>query len=222
MFELSPGISFCVASGHVVLLDLRKDRYFRLPALLEAAFLSFQDGGRLSPASADKLQRLGVLSPITRGSECISRPPQLSMPRRSVIEEKRAQPALSARTALDTWRCTLSARLRFRAFGLDEVIAAIKRRAEKKRSSSRETASEQLEACSLEFAQARAALPMKYNCLRDSIALLDFLAPRGHFPTLVFGVISSPFAAHCWVQSGDATLNETRDRAAAFTPILVV
>lgn len=75
-------------------------------------------------------------------------------------------------------------------------------------------------ACSFEL--CRRTIPVSRICLLDSLALIDFLARHRHFPELVVGVTLFPFAAHCWVQSGEWALNEKTDLAASFTPILVM
>lgn len=72
------------------------------------------------------------------------------------------------------------------------------------------------------FNAARALFPFKPICMRDSLALLDFLWHRGLCPYLVIGVRLNPFSAHCWVQTRDVLLNETADNAAAFQPIQII
>lgn len=60
------------------------------------------------------------------------------------------------------------------------------------------------------------------QCLRDSLALLLFLASKGAFPTWVIGVRTRPFAAHSWVQNGHVVLNDVHEHVREYTPILVV
>jgi hypothetical protein len=74
----------------------------------------------------------------------------------------------------------------------------------------------------MRFLQARRLLPFAPNCLRDSLALMEFMAKAGSQATLVFGVKLDPFAAHCWVQSGDMLLNDILDRVERFTPVRIV
>jgi hypothetical protein len=35
----------------------------------------------------------------------------------------------------------------------------------------------------------------------------------------VFGVMATPFAAHCWIQDDQAILNDHYDRVSRFAPI---
>ncbi|RYG36462.1 MAG: lasso peptide biosynthesis B2 protein [Burkholderiales bacterium] len=72
------------------------------------------------------------------------------------------------------------------------------------------------------FRKLRPWFPASYLCLYDALALIEFLALKNLFPTWVFGVQAQPFGAHCWLQSGDELLNESREYAGQFTPIMAV
>jgi hypothetical protein len=72
------------------------------------------------------------------------------------------------------------------------------------------------------FRRLRPWYPRDYLCLFDSLALVEFLAPRGLFPLWVFAVQAQPFGAHCWVQAGRLLLNEGSEYAGQFTPIMAV
>jgi Transglutaminase-like superfamily len=62
----------------------------------------------------------------------------------------------------------------------------------------------------------------KERCLFDSLALVDFLSQYQHFPAWVIGVKTQPFGAHSWVQAGKLVLNDTAQHTRAFARILVV
>jgi len=62
----------------------------------------------------------------------------------------------------------------------------------------------------------------KDRCLIESLRLIYFLAPRHIFPVWVFGVSTDPFFAHCWLQLGDAVLNETVETVNGCTPIMAI
>jgi hypothetical protein len=70
------------------------------------------------------------------------------------------------------------------------------------------------------FASLRLFFPRPYQCLFDSLALINLLARFRLYPDWVFGVIAEPFEAHCWVQAGGVVLNDTIKRVSAFTPIM--
>lgn len=70
------------------------------------------------------------------------------------------------------------------------------------------------------FKDLRPLYPRPYLCLFDSLALLEFLASYRCFPQIVFGVIADPFQAHCWLQEGDAVLNDDFERISKYKPIV--
>ena len=73
-----------------------------------------------------------------------------------------------------------------------------------------------------EYNQWRPFFPRSYLCLFDSLALFDLLLRHGVRVDWVYGVQAEPFEAHCWLQAGDLVVNDTLDRVAPFTPIMVV
>ena len=72
------------------------------------------------------------------------------------------------------------------------------------------------------FEHARLLRSAADRCLPRSIALSLRLARRGIHAHIVIGVRSDPFGAHCWVQHGEAVLNDTAEEVLRYTPILVV
>jgi hypothetical protein len=70
------------------------------------------------------------------------------------------------------------------------------------------------------FNSLRPFYPKPYVCLFDSLALLEMLAIYGGFPTLVFGVTTDPFHAHCWLQMENTVLNDSPAAVRAYTPIM--
>jgi hypothetical protein len=65
-------------------------------------------------------------------------------------------------------------------------------------------------------------MPVHDRCLVRALAVHLSCARRGIRPKVVFGVIAHPFAAHCWVQLGNAVLVGGFEQARLYTPILVV
>lgn len=64
--------------------------------------------------------------------------------------------------------------------------------------------------------------PAQGACLYRAWLLREVLRLRGQTATWVFGVRTWPFGAHCWLQIGDAVLDDEPDRVARYTPIMVV
>lgn len=72
------------------------------------------------------------------------------------------------------------------------------------------------------FAATRPLMAARNACLRETLALLQYLGPGGAEVDWVFAVKGAPFAAHCWAQLGERVLNDSADHARGFTPIMVV
>jgi hypothetical protein len=60
------------------------------------------------------------------------------------------------------------------------------------------------------------------RCLARGLGVHAACRARGIRAKLVLGVIAHPFAAHCWVQFGDAVLVGGYEQARLYTPILVI
>jgi hypothetical protein len=70
------------------------------------------------------------------------------------------------------------------------------------------------------FNTVRPLVPRSYQCLFDSLALLEFLALRRLFPIWTFGVMSDPFQAHCWLEADGCVLNDTVEKISLYVPIM--
>lgn len=60
------------------------------------------------------------------------------------------------------------------------------------------------------------------QCRFRSLLLLKYLACYSVPADWVFGVRASPFAAHCWLESGDLLLNDDPENTRQYSPILRV
>lgn len=70
------------------------------------------------------------------------------------------------------------------------------------------------------FDRLRPWLPGRGCCLPSSLTLLEFLRLHKVAATLVFGVRTYPFEAHCWVEHDGVVLNDTLEHVRWFTPIV--
>ncbi len=218
-YRLKEGLSFCVADGHLVFLDLAEDRYFRLSSANESIFRAFLAHGDVLDGESGKLVRAGVLvEAMCCDPDMVTS--NIQRPVRSALE----QPAASARyrpaigIIAEVMATVLSTRQRLRSRPLKDVVDNVtsNRRSSADPNGTTETA---LVSAAIEFSRARRYVPIEPSCLLDSLSLVRFLSRRCMPATIVFGVALTPFAAHCWVQSGDMVLNDTLSNANAHTPI---
>ena len=212
--SLSPHVHACFDNGIVVLLDVRANRYFGLPPAVVGA-----DGTRVGglPAGRSALTEEGVA--LLRQREAVV---ETDAPRSDgdKIASVRTGAALTERpliapadAALFMAACAL-ADIAVRRGALHQTLSAIAR-AKARPAEGRDA----VERASV-FSRLRIWYPHARVCLFDSLALARFLAWRGCAFELIFAVRSRPFAAHCWIESSGAALNDFYDTHAAFTPIL--
>lgn len=216
VWTLLPHLTACVAGNGVMLLDLRQDRYYRVPPALTDETVDWLN--RTVSAPPSRLLKLLETKAVVRASERSALDPNK---RRVIIPKQLPHPAetssMSLRGALSVTRHVANSWALLRTRSLHSLIATRRRR--------RGMAKTQQEAVSREtllaYERARRWIPLRKNCLLDSLALDCWLGDRLPDRTLVFGVTLEPFLAHCWLQTPDVLLNESYDRVRRFTPILV-
>jgi hypothetical protein len=223
-YALPANLSFCLAGGRAVFLDLAHDRYFRLGAAPDAVFQTLVSSGHVSELDVAALVRLGVVRIASAGESL--RPAMIAIASRSALEtEPLGRPPgiwMTLRVAHIVAKAWLSLKLTPIARLMDRLRRLRARGLTRPRMAQIEAPSDDVLAVAVQFNRARRVVPIDTVCLLDSLALVNFLARRGLFAHLVMGVKLNPFAAHCWVQHQDVILNDVFDRASAFTPILVV
>jgi hypothetical protein len=218
--QLRDRLHWCDCGGSAVFLDLDADRYFRLPAEANDAFLRLA-ACETGAGDANRLQGL-----IHRGLLVEKQLPAPFRPA-AVIDAPagdylvgpfpRAQPI----ALLRAFAFELRAAWLLRTKPLVRVVeaAAKESRNSKKGTHSKRRALEGIVAAS----SAAAFVTRSHNrCLVRGLAVHALCKREGIKAKLVFGVIAHPFAAHCWVQLGSAVLVGGFEQARLYTPILVV
>lgn len=204
---LNPGVSFCLVGPRAIFFDLRRNRYRALNALQTTAFMS-----------GDPIKVLldGGLAMATTNAP-LPQPFKFSPPTRDLAG--RAPNALAAGDIVLVGLASLVARATLVSGRLDRLLHGLNR---SRAGSRRNLDGAAIEALALRFGRARPWIPIRTECLIDSLALMLFLAWRGHAPRLVFGVEAPPFTAHAWVQHDNCVLNDAIERIVVYTPIQAV
>jgi hypothetical protein len=224
--RLKPDLHWCVCAGRVVLLDLKADRYFCVPAGVDEAFLRAAEGDAL-PDDRNKLQALldrglvldqggvggggGGARPATRTivAEADGDLFGEALPRANAWDLLTVV-VLQARAALQLRRQPLSVITRHVAAegeaasrrppgGLDRLLAIVSA-----------------------FAASSLALREADRCLARALAAHAACCREGIAPKLVLGVQLDPFRAHAWVQLGTRVLIGDYEQVRLFTPIAVL
>ncbi|MEW9625813.1 lasso peptide biosynthesis B2 protein [Rhodanobacter geophilus] len=215
-YMLRDGLSFCRVDDHPIFLDIRNDRYFRLPIRLEHPFTAYANGNW--DVDVSELVERDILV-WTPGPQDRIAAVKVECASRSALEQScpaKLRPSALVEVLIAT--CSMHRRLRTRP--LREILDSMAALRPDERSAA--AAEQLLIETSAEFRLARACTPVETRCLLDSLAMVRFLARRKLHASIVFGVTSDPFSAHCWVQAGDLVLNDTVGHAKAHTPIRVI
>ncbi len=222
---IDPDLSYCLIDGRPLFLDLAADRYFHLSDALECAFLAHLRGATASASDTGRLRGRGLLPAVARdGAQPAST--AIDAPRESAMEPMQHGKAVRAGAALGAFSDVSVVQLQLRYRTLKDTLASMARyrdaRAHVQDSGLSHALQHRLCEASAAFRIPRLYHPAATRCLPDSIALVRFLARRGLFAHLVFGVVAAPLSAHCWVQVRHLVLNDTVGNACAHTPIRVV
>jgi hypothetical protein len=236
-YALADHVFVCLNGEHLVILDLKEDRYWALEAAQTAGLGALVDGWPVrasdgaqsadspSPETTAAIEVLlgrGLLAQgIPPGKEAT--PVTAIVPMSELVSE--SDPSAGSRSGswLTFFTASAFAKFTLRTWPFERVIQRVRRRKKLLGPSAKPLDAERARKLVEAFARYRVFLfSSKDECLYDSLALLEFLARYGIYPDWVFGVQTRPFAAHCWVQHGDIVFNDTVEHVIGYTPIMVV
>lgn len=223
--RLRDDLSFCRAGGQLIFLDIREDRYFRLPERLQSCFLAFVGGSIDTCGELGELLRHGILTSAPPSDRC-EPVPAIAAPNRSALEDGAGAGRVGMRLLMEVNAIVYWTRhvLRTRSLkhNIDDLILCRQRATGPGNFIGFDQAQRNAASAAAQFRRARLYVPIGTSCLLDSMSMLRFLARRRLRAHMVFGVTPSPFGAHCWVQAGDVVLNDTLGNVLAHTPIHLV
>ena len=216
LWTILPHLTACVVNGSITLLDMRQDRYFRVPNSLADESREWLLGGETAPRRfLDLLTRHAILrrhdpeiATITHQTVVV--PAGLIDPMGGNFEE--------AVSSFSIARAVAAARISLRVRRLQSVVEHRRRWRSTLRFVRDETLGQTLAA----YHRQRRFVPVRKNCLTDSLALDRWLGVRGDPRRIVFGITTEPFLAHCWLQTDAMLLNDSYDHVRRYAPILVI
>ena len=227
-YTLKDHVFVCAHDGHVVILDLRGDRYYTLDPDNAGSLAGAVRGWPVQVPTAvaedevaKALLEQGILSePAEAGKDAT--PVVVHAPSHEILpQEFGERPPLRWHTIAQFLRSTAASAIAIRRWPLERVIDRVKKRNEVHREEAPDV--EEAQRLVTLFAAMRPVLfSARDACLFESLALSEFLARHGVHPTWIFGVQARPFAAHCWLQLDGSVLNDTVDHVIGYTPIMAV
>lgn len=246
-FFLMSHAFLCLVDNHVVFLDLKEDRYWcldraRSSALCAVLGLSLRSdpGNVRSSQDGSSNEKSGTEESTVVVAETIKALIEQGLLTADGADGKDALPVTIDMPSLDLgvdfgrrpvirlrdlgWFLIAAARV---ALGLRwDSIENIIRRMERRKlhhHADEHNSSGQIEDLIAVYKTLRPWMfTGKGHCLFDSLAMIEFLASYGIYPTLVFGVKMHPFVAHCWLQHENIVVNDNVDHVTFYTPIMAV
>jgi hypothetical protein len=235
-YALAEHVFVCLNGEHLVLLDVKADRYWALEAAQTAGLGALVGGWPVkdrdaaasetpTPETAAAIEVLlgrGLLTDnIPPGKDAT--PVAATPPARELITDSEH----TARGKTGSWWSFFTAcafaKIALRTWPFERVIRRVRQRKATLGLRAEPFDVERARRLVEAFVHYRVFLfSPKNECLYDSLALIEYLARNGIYADWVFGVQTRPFAAHCWVQHGDIVCNDTVEHVSGYTPIMVV
>lgn len=209
---LRSGLHYRRFDADYVFFDLAADRYFLLSGVIANRFSRFVSG-RARTADREHLLSYELLAEVSEPeAQESSKPPTATA---SLIDTPVADAPLG--TVVASLWAQRRARRDLSLRGLADIVGVFGDEHINMSPNSDEVYGEIAAA----FLRARRYAPAIDQCLVRGIAMKRMLARRGCAASLVFGV-TMPFAAHCWVQVGEAVLTDPLDIVLHYQPIFSV
>jgi hypothetical protein len=216
-WRILPHASVCAASGDLVLLDIRQDRYFLVPPALTEP-LSVWLHQTVPAPIPDAVGALLAQSGIARPAD----PAPTNVDREHIIVSDGFPGPSDHDARVSMFDITKIGSI-VAATWLDLRLRPLELLLERRRRTSVTAACDPVTLLpgAQTFDRLRRFTPIARSCLLDSLALDRWLGRTAGY-RLVFGVTAKPFAAHCWLQTEDAVLNDSYDRVSRYMPILAL
>jgi hypothetical protein len=220
--HLAPNVFSAEIDNRCVLLDLAQDRYVALGAAatraLNALVGARDDGEAMAVAGRHRAELIARGIVTDQGAPRHN--PAVPTPCASVAAgDLGRSPPVGAAQALGALRALTEVDFVLRRRSFEQFVSWLRRQKARRRGSRRiGDLREEIEG----FHAIRPWFPASSICRLDAPALALKLWRAGRDVHLVFGVRLEPFGAHCWVQQGEAVLNDSLDLVAQYSAIMAI
>lgn len=238
-YWLAKHIYLCSTDDHVVILDLKADRYVALSHSQSDALSSIVAGwprrnkndktAHDVDAITTRLLREGVLTtePALGKDAGPARYTEPATPLvetallHTLLDEAPRPPQITPRDFLRLASAYIGVLIRMQWRSLEHIVNDVKAR----RAAMASDASLDIPKARQLVTKFRLMRALFYGardkCLLDSYVLVEFLAKYRVYPAWVFAVQTRPFKAHCWLQQDDLVFNDTVEHVGNYSPIMV-
>ena len=233
-YFLSRSVHFCEVDDGIVFLDLRKNRYFGIPAAQarvvksvvrdwEPPVTQLQQPLKADSRVADFLMLLIEKGIITMNEAGGRTPAQPVIDSNRVLEPagiRREDVRVRFQHIVAFIRALTVVVVMLRLFSMEALLARLARKRRRCANGLRSVDEAEIYRLIVVFKRIRLwAYTTADACLKDSLVLKSYLQIFGIDTSCVIGVSTRPFAAHAWVRYGDAVLNDTLERIQDYTPL---
>jgi Transglutaminase-like superfamily len=221
----SPHVHFCFRGDSAIILNLREDAYMLATGATVEALRCLSAVSEIEASSSGVLDGIndlvdsGVITAQAVEGRNVA-PTTFDFPRAPLIDAEAASAeGVSVGHILRFIRACAIAAARIRWGRLESTVRAVaNRRSSLPLQSSMDF--ERARELTVVFKTLRAYFPKNYLCLYDSLALIEFLAQYGVYPSWIFGVRLDPWGAHCWVQEQGVVFEDDIEEVSSYTPVL--
>lgn len=224
--SIAPGVTYCLAGGRVIFMDLRTGRFSGLPPHHEEAFIASVTGQAAAALAPPTEAFLAARKLCVESDAADLRVPLIPLPQIDLIGHTAPTTRASLGLCLLGAIAQARAEMALRTLSFRSLTERLRRR---KRIVAAAPGQRCEQVADKQFALLEAAirrtdllLPPSNRCLGRSIAFLSMALSRNLAPDLVIGVRSNPFRAHAWVQSRGRVIHDDQRQAPLFTPIFML
>lgn len=218
-YAFRPGIYHCFAGDYSIILDLKRDRYLALDAMLHETLKRLATG---SEGEGDRPQLETLVSrAILINSDNGTRP---SLTPYDVPDRDYRMSAARAARGGVVWAVGVRIRVlaALRLSSLETVLTRAVARRDRQLARLSQGSKDIALSISASFRASDLLLASQNKCLARSIAMFEILSASGVRASLVLGVSSRPFMAHCWIEQDGMILSDLSDNVRPYTPILIL
>jgi hypothetical protein len=217
-FNLRPGLVYAACVDDIILLDLKQDRYFALPRALRSAFLAIIGGHNGDDLAHPSLSSLFHSSNPEMKPPLSHTEPEVMDCAREILARPTQSPSLLQLAGAFGFRAMAAVWLRHAS--LEHIVARLERR--KRSLLPQPIHLDDAARIARAFECITPLFAIEDRCMAISIGLMMAMLRRQVPATMVIGVRTAPFSAHCWVEVDGHLVNEAPEMAQRFTPILVI
>lgn len=228
---LAQHVSFCVVGRHCVFIDVNANRYFCIERQRHDELVNLISSSNSVPEQTDAVSAKQTLSQLLQKGLLVAEENH-GKPYEAASNPKANQQAfwratkgkITGKRLINFTTAALRTEFELKLLSFPNFVQTHARRG----TSDLQGIGELTEDVALRddlvnsFDRMRPLHPRASVCLYDTVFLKNYLAEFGFNSTVVFGVRTDPFMAHCWLQDRQTTLNEDLFIAGRYTPILSI